>query len=74
MLQELKEVYDKKAKVSMNDGEWSQAVKVLTSLIHEWDKIIIRPYKDITSLEKDLRMSYIFKHQKEENDWTRQHS
>ena len=58
----------------MTKSEWNAASKSLISLINEWDKIILRPYKDICALEKDLRMSLILKHYVEEQEWIKTHS
>merc|ERR1712061_401333 len=40
----------------------NEGVKILRPLIDEWDTIVSRPNKDITTLEQDLTKALLLKH------------
>jgi tetratricopeptide (TPR) repeat protein len=72
-IQELKELY-KQAKPKLVKEDPTEGIKALKYLVQEWEKIIIRPYKDIADLERDLKLALILKLVIDEETWIRERS
>ena len=44
-------------------------INFLSDLIAEWDTIIYRPYKEVTSLEDDLKKAILLNNETMEREW-----
>ena len=59
-------------KNSGKTDDLKEGIKALKYLIVEWERIVVRPYKDITLLEKDLRLALTLKHLEDVDIWLRE--
>lgn len=72
-IQELKELYKDKTKSALIKGEWKESIKALKHLISEWEVIIFRPYKDISAMERQLKIALAMQHFQDEQQWIKEH-
>ena len=54
--------------------EPSDAVRELRTLMVEWDAVLIRPYEDVSRLERDLRVSLLLQYADYDNEWLKNYS
>ena len=57
------------ARKELDQQKVRSAINYLIDLINEWDTIIYRPYKEVTSLEEDLKKVVLFNNESMERKW-----
>ena len=57
------------ARQELENKQLRSAIQFLIDLIAEWDTIIYRPYKEVTSLEEDLKKAILLHNETMDREW-----
>ena len=71
-IHELKALHTQMRKTAFSKTD--DAVRTLKVLMVEWEKILFRPYEDVSRLDRDLRVVLMLQHADADKEWMQQYS
>ncbi len=71
--QELKKAFFKIHQALVKTRDLTEAIHGLRLLLNDWNAVVVRPYRDITHLDRYLRAAVRLAHAEEEAGWIAEH-